>query len=64
MAFDGLDHLRRWRDAIRARPAVQRGIEQPPSKMDLERDGDDKAREFSEQARGMVVGAAKQETRP
>ena len=62
--IDGLDHLRRWRDAIRARPAVQRGIEQPPSKMDLERDGDDKAREFSEQARGMVVGAAKQETRP
>lgn len=62
--IDGLDHLRRWRDAIRARPAVQRGIEQPPSKMDLERDGGDKAREFSEQARGMVVGAAKQETRP
>jgi len=59
VSIDGLDHLRRWRDAIRARPAVQRGIEQPPSQVDLARDGDAKAREFSEQARGMVVGAAR-----
>lgn len=27
---DGLDHLRRWIDAIAERPAVQRGIEIPP----------------------------------
>ena len=26
----GLDHLQRWMDAIAARPAVQRGLEQPP----------------------------------
>ncbi len=26
----GLDHLQRWLDAIAARPAVQRGLEQPP----------------------------------
>jgi len=49
-----LPHLKRWLDAIRARPAVLRGIESPPSKIDLNRDGDAKAREFSEQARRMV----------
>jgi|JI10StandDraft_1071094.scaffolds.fasta_scaffold01430_3 glutathione S-transferase/GST-like protein len=53
--IDGLDHLRRWRDAIRDRPAVQRGIERPPSRIDLTRDGDEQARAFSEQARAMVV---------
>ena len=26
---DGLDHLRRWRRAIRARPAVDRGVQVP-----------------------------------
>ncbi|NLF55030.1 MAG: glutathione S-transferase [Thauera phenolivorans] len=52
--LDGLPHLKRWRDSIRARPAVQRGIEIPPSSIDLESDGEDKAREFSENARAMV----------
>jgi GST-like protein len=52
--IDDLPHLKRWRDAIRQRPAVQRGIEQPPSKVDLTRDGDDAAKRFSEQARTMV----------
>ena len=28
--ISGLDHLQRWMDAIAARPAVQRGLEQPP----------------------------------
>jgi len=51
---DDLPHLQRWLAAIRARPAVQKGIEMPPSKMDLTRDGEDKAKEFSEQARTMV----------
>ncbi len=55
VSIDGLDHLRRWRDAIRDRPAVQRGIERPPSRIDLTRDGDEQARAFSEQARAMVV---------
>jgi len=49
-----LPHLQRWLSSIRARPAVQKGIESPPSKMDLTRDGDEKARQFSEQARTMV----------
>ena len=52
--IDDLPHLRRWRDAIRARPAAQRGIERPPSSIDLTRDGDEAAREFSENARRMV----------
>jgi GSH-dependent disulfide-bond oxidoreductase len=51
---DDMPHLKRWLDAIRARPAVQRGIEQPASKMDLTRDGDEKARQFAEQARTLV----------
>lgn len=41
-----LPHLKRWIDAIRARPAVQRGIERPPSKMENERD----AEKFSQDA--------------
>ena len=52
--LDDLPHLVRWRDAIRARPAVQRGIEQPASKVDLTRDGDAGAQRFAEEARRMV----------
>ena len=56
--IDDLPHLKRWRDAIRARPAVQRGIEQPPSKVDLTRDGDEAAKRFAEEARRMVETGA------
>jgi len=52
--IDDMPHLRRWRDAIRARPAVQRGIEAPPSKIDLTRDGDPAAQRFAEEARRLV----------
>lgn len=52
--IDDLPHLRRWRDAIRARPAVQRGIEVPPSKIDLTRDGDEAAQRFAVDARKLV----------
>jgi GST-like protein len=51
---DDLPNLVRWRDTIRARPAVQRGIERPASKVDLTRDGDEGARKFAEEARTMV----------
>jgi GSH-dependent disulfide-bond oxidoreductase len=51
---DDLPHLRRWRDAIRQRPAVLRGIEQPPAPMRLGRDGDTAAQAFALQARSMV----------
>jgi glutathione S-transferase len=50
VSVDGLAHLRRWLDAIKARPACQRGVEVPfkvPSTS-----GDERAeREFSENAR-------------
>ncbi|QHE88309.1 glutathione S-transferase family protein [Hydrogenophaga sp. BPS33] len=56
--IDDLPHLKRWRNAIRARPAVQRGIEQPAATMDLERDGDAGAQRFAEEARRMVETGA------
>jgi len=63
--IDDLPHLKRWRDAIRARPAVQRGIERPVSKIDLTRDGDEKAAQFSQEARGMVeMGQSKDAAPP
>jgi GST-like protein len=52
--IDDLPHLKRWRDAIRARPAVAQGIERPPSRIDLSRDGDAAAQRFSEEARKIV----------
>jgi glutathione S-transferase/GST-like protein len=51
---DDLPHLKRWLDAIRARPAVQKGIIMPPSSIDLRKDGDERARQFAEEARKMV----------
>ena len=48
---DDLPNLQRWLTAIRARPAVQKGIECPPSPV---RDNEEKARQFSEAARSMV----------
>jgi glutathione S-transferase/GST-like protein len=58
---EDLPHLQRWLAVIRARPAVQKGIESPPSKMDLTRDGEDKAKQFAEQARTMVeMGQSRQ----
>ena len=52
--IDDLPHLKRWRDAIRARPAAQRGIETPPSKIDLTRDGDAAAQRFAVDARKLM----------
>ena len=54
VAIDDLPNLARWRDRIRARPAVQRGIEMPPSSLDLEGDGEDRATAFSDKVRNMV----------
>jgi glutathione S-transferase/GST-like protein len=36
VSIDGLGHLRRWLDAIAARPAVQRGLQIPPRPEDAE----------------------------
>lgn len=54
---DGLPHLQRWIEAIRARPAVQRGLARPPSERDLaEATEADEARDrrFAEEVRGML----------
>ena len=52
--IDDLPHLSRWIEQIRARPAVQAGLQQPPSQA---RPADDEAQaqKFVEQARKMVV---------
>lgn len=52
--IDDLPNLKRWRDQIRARPAVQRGIERPPSSIDARVDDPEKARQFAENARKML----------
>ena len=49
-----LPHLKRWIDAIRARPAVQRGIERPASSLQFDKDDDENARRFAEDALKMV----------
>jgi GST-like protein len=60
---EDLPHLQRWLEAIRQRPAAQRGINAPPSQLDLRKDGDDKAKAFSEAARTMVeMGQSKTST--
>jgi glutathione S-transferase/GST-like protein len=48
-----LPHLQGWLDRIRSRPAVQKGINRPPSPIDPGA-GDDQARRFAEEARQMV----------
>ena len=52
--IDDLPHLKRWRDQLRERPAVQRGIEAPPSSLDLRTDDAKKAEQFAEGARKML----------
>ena len=54
VAIDDLPHLLRWRDQIRARPAVQRGIEMPPSSFDRDGDSAEQAKAFSDKARNMI----------
>lgn len=55
VSVEGLPHLQRWIDAIRARPAVQRGIMAPPSARDLSQDdSEEAARKFSQAASSMI----------
>lgn len=51
---DDLPHLKRWLDGIRARPAVQKGIEMPPSSINVRVDDEEKTRQFAEAARKML----------
>ena len=54
VSIDGLPNLQRWVDAIRARPAVQRGLLMPPSSRDLEADTDESAEKFAASVRTML----------
>ena len=51
---DDLPHLQRWLALVGGREAVQRGLQNPPSTLELRRDGSEAAQKFSEQARNMV----------
>ena len=52
VSLDGLAHLKRWVDAIGARPAVARGILMPASERDLTKAQE--AEQFAAQARAML----------
>ncbi len=53
VSADGLPHLKRWRDAIRSRPACQRGVEVPRALENMERDKD-AAAAFSKNAQAIL----------
>ena len=54
VAIDDLPHVQRWLDAIRARPAVQRGIQAPPSEINFNKDSPEQTKQFTDKARNMV----------
>ncbi|NIA00204.1 glutathione S-transferase family protein [Massilia sp. CCM 8734] len=49
-----LPHLARWIDAIRARPAVEKGLQMPPSPRELSSSSEEEAAKFSAAARTML----------
>ena len=51
--IDGLPHLKRWMDAMKARPACRRGVEVPHPVDSVLRDAQDTAA-FAERARTLV----------
>jgi GSH-dependent disulfide-bond oxidoreductase len=53
VSVDGLDHLRRWLDRMRERPACQRGVD-VPMKMPVLEDDTAGAEEFARGARTLV----------
>ena len=53
ISVEGLDHLKRWRDAVRERPASRRGVEVPQPLPNMENDGQ-AAAAFSKGARNIV----------
>lgn len=54
VAIDDLPHLQRWVEAIRARPAVQRGLLRPASTMNLEEPDKKDAKDFIGVAQTML----------
>jgi len=58
---DDLPNLQRWLALVGGRAAVQRGLQKPPSTLELRRDGSEAAQKFAEQARTMVeMGKSKE----
>jgi GST-like protein len=53
VSADGLSNLKRWRDAMRNRPACQRGVEVPQALVNMEKD-QQAAGEFSKNARTIL----------
>jgi glutathione S-transferase/GST-like protein len=51
--LDGLPHLQRWLAQVGARPAVQRGILLPPSRIDRNA-SDEQTEQFAAEARKML----------
>ena len=60
--IDDLPNLERWVEAIRARPAVQRGIHAPPSEINLNKDTEERTQQFTDKARTMVEMGQSQTT--
>lgn len=61
--IEDLPHLQRWLAQIRQRPAVERGLQAPPSTLELRRDGSEEAEKFALEARKMVeMGQAQKPT--
>jgi len=55
ISIDGLDHLHRWHDVMKARPACRRGIEVPVKVESLLKDDrDDAAQKFAQNAQKIV----------
>lgn len=54
VAFDDLPHLSRWASQVRARPAVQAGIQKPPARASLDDDDAEQTQRFIAEARKMV----------
>jgi hypothetical protein len=50
VSADGLPNLKRWRDAMRERPACQRGVA-VPQRLENMVDDEEAARRFAENAR-------------
>ena len=54
VAIEDMPDLKRWMDAIRARPAVQKGILMPASTLNLQTDEDARAQQFAQEARKLL----------
>ncbi|RSZ60191.1 glutathione S-transferase [Massilia atriviolacea] len=54
VSVEDLPHLQRWIDAIRARPAVEKGLQMPPSPRELNSSSEEEAAKFSAAARTML----------